>query len=403
MSTPVDTHTAAVPLLDDRHRRTLKWRAVGPDVLPAWVAEMDVDTAPAVRAALHEAVDRGTTGYPLPEHLTGLPEAAAGWFARAHGWTVDPGRVRLTLDVLHGVTAALTVLDPGGGPVVLPTPAYPPFFPVVRATGRPVVEVAHTRRATPGGTRYALDLGAIDAALGAGARTVLLCSPHNPTGTAYPPADLAALAEVVDRHGARVVADEVHAPLTRPGRRHLPYAAVAPHHTATVTSASKGWQLPGLKCAQVVLTADGDDGRWDALPLHERCSAAPLGVAANRAAYTAATGWLDELRGELDAQRRLLERLLAARLPELVPAEGDATYLTWLDCTATGLADPAAFFLDEAGVALGDGAGFGAAGRGHVRLNHATTPAVLEAVVDRMAAALDRRPLSRRRGAPRAG
>lgn len=385
-------------LLDDRHRQTLKWSAFGPEVLPAWVAEMDVDVAPAVRAALHEAVDTGTTGYPLPEHLTGLPEATAQWCARAYGWTVDPAGVRLTLDVLHGVATALTALGPGEGPVVLPTPAYPPFFAVLRGLGRAVVEVPHTRTAAPAGTHSALDLDAVDAALAAGARTVLLCNPHNPTGTVYPRSDLAALAAVVDRHGARVVADEVHAPLVHPGRRHVPYAAVAPHHTATVTSASKGWNLPGLKCAQVVLTAPGDVPRWDALPAHERCSAAPLGVAANRAAYTGATGWLDELRAELDAQRRLLGALLAERLPELVPAESGATYLAWLDCTATGLDDPAAFLLREAGVALGDGAGFGAAGRGHVRLNYATTPAVLEAVVERTA-----RALTRRRTGPRAG
>ncbi|MCX6465537.1 MAG: aminotransferase class I/II-fold pyridoxal phosphate-dependent enzyme [Pseudonocardiales bacterium] len=380
-------------LLDDRHRTTLKWRGVGPDVLPAWVAEMDVEPAPAVRAALHEAVDAGLTGYPVPEHLTGLPEATAGWCREAYGWHVDPSRVRLTLDVLHGIAAGLTALDPGGGPVVLPTPAYPPFFDVLRATGRPVVEVPLARD----GGRFALDLGAIDAALGAGARTVLLCSPHNPTGTVFPREDLAALAALVERHGARVVADEVHAPLTHTGYRHVPYGSVAPGHSVTVTSASKGWNLPGLKCAQVLLTADADVGRWETLPAHERCSAAPMGVAANRAAYTAGTAWLDALRAELDANRRLLDGLLAERLPEVVPAEGGATYLAWLDCTATGVDDPAAFFLD-AGVALGDGERFGRVGRGHVRLNYATSPAVLERIVERMAGAL-----SRRRAGPRAG
>jgi cysteine-S-conjugate beta-lyase len=381
-------------LLDARHRRSLKWSTHGPDVLPAWVAEMDVGLPPAVRAALHEAVDSGTAGYPLPAHLTGLPEATAEWCAAAYGWTVDPARVRLALDVLHGIAAALTVLDPGGDPVVLPTPAYPPFFDVLRATGRPVVEVP-LRRA---GRRHVLDLDAVDAALAAGARTVLLCSPHNPTGTSFTPAELGALAAVVDRHGARVVADEVHAPLTRPGRRHTPYAAIAPQHAVTVTSASKGWNLPGLKCAQLVLTADADPARWETLPGHEQNGAAPLGVVANRAAYTGARGWLDELRGELDANRRLLDDLLAERLPELVVAEADATYLAWIDGTATGLDDPAGFFLERAGVALGDGAAFGAAGRGHVRLNCATTPDVLVAIVERMADAL-----RRRRAAPRAG
>jgi cysteine-S-conjugate beta-lyase len=178
----------------------------------------------------------------------------------------------------------------------------------------------------------------------------------------------------------------------------VPYGSVAPAHSVTVMSASKGWNLPGLKCAQVLLTADADVDRWEELPGHERCSAAPLGVAANRAAYTEGRAWLAELLGELEDRHRLLGGMLPDLLPELVAAQPDATYLAWLDCTATGLADPAGFFLAEAGVALGDGARFGAAGRGHVRLNLATTPDVLAAIVERMAGAL-----TRRRAGPRAG
>jgi cystathionine beta-lyase len=188
----------------------------------------------------------------------------------------------------------------------------------------------------------------------------------------------------------------VHAPLTHPGHRYTPYASVAPGHAVTLLSASKGWNLPGLKCAQVVLTADGDAARWETVPAPER-GATRLGAAANTAAYAEGGPWLAALHEELAANRALLERLLAGLLPELVAAESAATYLTWLDCTATGLADPAAFFLEEARVALSDGAAFGAAGRGCVRLNHATSPAVLTEIVERMADAL------RRRGAPRAG
>lgn len=374
-------------------RESLKWTGVEPGVLAAWVAEMDVDVPPPVAAALHAAVDAGATGYPVPEHLSGLPEATAHWCRTAYGWPVGAGRVRLVPDVLAGVALALTALDPERGPVVVPTPAYPPFFPRVAGTGRRVVEVPLARD----GRRYALDVDAIDAALAAGARTVLLCQPHNPTGTVFGPEELTVLAAVVDRRGARVVSDEVHAPLTHPGHRHTPYATVAPGHTATVLSASKGWNLPGLKCAQVVLTAEGDAARWEAV--HEtELSVSPLGVAAQRAAYVEGGPWLAALHDALAVNRALLDRLLAERLPGLVPAASGATYLTWLDCTATGLADPAGFFLDEARVALGDGAHFGAVGRGHVRLNHATAPTVLTEIVERMAGAL-----SRRRAGPRAG
>jgi len=368
-----------------RRRRTVKWTLYGPEVLAAWVAEMDFDVAPVVRTALLEAVDREDFGY-VAADLSDLTNACAAFLSSAYGWTVPPARIFPVADVLAGIGAAFDVfLAPGAG-VVVPTPAYPPFFEIVELTGRPAIAAPMLR----GPDRDALDLDAIDAALAGGAGGVLLCNPHNPTGRVFTAGELRDLAAVVDRHGARVVADEVHAPLVYPGHRHVPYATVsdaAAAHSVTVTSASKAFNLAGLKCAQVIATNHDDAARWRALRVHEVAGPTPLGIAASTAAYRDGAAWLHELVGYLDANRRALAQLLADAMPGVALHLPQATFLAWLDCAALGLDDPARFFLDHAYVALSDGPPFGPGCEHFVRLNFATSRALLERIVGAMGAA----------------
>jgi len=369
-----------------RRRRTVKWSLFGPDVLAAWVAEMDFDVAPPIRTALLEAVDREDFGY-APADLTELTTACSEFLASAHGWEVPPSRIFAVADVVAGIAGALDEFVPPACGVVVPTPAYPPFFEVVALGGREVVEVPLVHEAG----RPALDLDAIADALDRRARAVLLCNPHNPTGRVFDHDELVRLAEIVDHHGARVVADELHAPLVYPGRRHAPYASVsaaAAEHTVTVTSASKAWNLAGLKCAQVVTSNHADAARWRALPFFKVAGPAPLGIAASIAAYRSGDPWRRELVAYLDGNRRLLGELLAAELPAVEYREPEATYLAWLDCSGLGFDDPAGFFLEHARVALNDGPPFGAGYQKHVRLNFATSRALLERIVRAMGAAV---------------
>jgi cystathionine beta-lyase len=369
-----------------RRRRTVKWTLYGPDTLAAWVAEMDFDVAPAVRDALGAAVDREDFGY-VPADLTELTTACTGFLATRYGWSVPPARVFPVADVLTGIAAALDVHTPPGSAVVVPTPAYPPFFEIIELTGRPVVVAPMTRHERGD----ALDLDAIDTALRAGARAVLLCSPHNPTGRVFSAGELQALAAIVEHHGARVVADEVHAPLVYPGAEFVPYASLSEAtaaHTTTVTSASKAFNLAGLKCAQVIASNHDDAKQWRALRVHEVAGATPLGIAASTAAYRDARRWLDDLVAYLDDNRRRLVDLVAANLPGVECHLPQATFLAWLDCTALGLSDPARHFLDRAYVALSDGPPFGPRCEQFVRCNFATSRALLERIVGAMGASL---------------
>jgi cystathionine beta-lyase len=371
-----------------RARRTVKWSLHGPDVLAAWVAEMDFDVAPGVRAALLAAVAREDFGY-VAADLTDLTTACSDFLLARHGWSVPPARVFPVADVLTGIAGALDAFVPAGAAVVIPTPAYPPFFEIVELTGRPVV--AAPLVATGG--RATLDLDAIAGALAGSAVAVLLCNPHNPTGRVFTRDELAALAAVVDRHGARVVADEVHAPLVYPGTEHVPYATVsdaAAAHSVTVTSASKAFNLAGLKCAQVIATNHDDARRWRGLRVFEVAGPMPLGIAASVAAYRDGGDWLDALVVYLDGNRRRLGELLAAELPGVGYVAPEATFLAWLDCTALGIGDPARFFLDQASVAVSDGPPFGPGCEQRIRLNFGTSSALLDRVVTAMGAAARR-------------
>jgi cystathionine beta-lyase len=235
--------------------------------------------------------------------------------------------------------------------------------------------------------RDALDLGAIDACLKSGARAVLLCNPHNPTGRVFTRAELVELATIVDRHGARVVADEVHAPLVYPGAEHVPYAAVSDAtaaHAITITSASKAFNLAGLKCAQVIASNHTDAARWRAMRVFEVAGPTPIGIAASAAAYGPGRTWLRELVGYLDGNRRVLGHLLEAHLPGVLCRTPEATFLAWLDCSALDRGDPARFFLDRGRVALSDGPPFGPGCEQQVRLNFATSRELLGRIVESM-------------------
>jgi cystathionine beta-lyase len=371
---------------DLRARRTMKWSTYPPDVHALWVAEMDYPTAPAIVEALRRAVDIETFGYPLSALESGLADTLAGWLEVQHGWSVEPGGIFTVRDVITGVSRAIETFSGPLDPVVIPTPAYPPFFKAVELTGRPEVHVpmlAHD-------DRWALDLEGIDRALRDGARTVILCNPHNPLGRVYSPAELRALADVVSRHGARVVADEVHAPIVFEGQ-HLPYASLTEEtsrHTVTVVSASKAWNIPGLKCAQVVTSTPADGEAWRAMPLWKSMGVSTMGIEANLAAYREGAAWLAEVTDLLDRHRILVADAIGG-MPGVRQTTNEGTYLAWLDCTALELdGEPSEWFLEHARVALSPGRPFRAPALGFARLNFATTTPILEESLDRMARAL---------------
>lgn len=369
---------------DLRRRSSLKWRLYDGDVLPLWVAEMDVSPCEAVVRAVCDAVQRGDTGYPWAPPYA---EALASFAERRWGWQVEPEPMALVPDVMIGVAEVLQLLTDTGDAVVISPPVYPPFYGFIESIHRQVSEAPLTED-------FRLDLAALDRAFASarshgGNAAYLLCNPHNPTGTVHTHDELTALAELADRHGVRVVADEIHAPLVHTGAQFTPYLSADPTARGIVVMApSKGWNLAGLKAA---LAIPGEQARRDLARLPEVVShgASHLGVVAHVAALTDGVEWLDQLLVELDTNRRLLAGLLSDSLPDVGYRVPDGTYLAWLDCRRLGMGgDPSAQFLERGRVALNPGPAFGRGGQGRVRLNMATSPQILTEAVERMAVAV---------------
>lgn len=365
--------------------RSTKWREFGPDVLPAWVAEMDFPLAPPVKEALVEAVQRDDTGYHDPAPL---PPVFAHWAARRWGWEVDPERVSILPDVVTGIAECLRLLTPSGAGVVINTPVYPPFRAVIEQVGRRVVDVPLTETGD-------LDLEAMGAALEAGAAAVLLCSPHNPTGRVWAAAQLHELEARAAAAGVVVLSDEIHAPLTLAGATHTVFGSwpdgasgAAKADSVVLTSAAKAFNLAGLKCSLAVAGSARMAAALERLPRYVRNGTGHFGALASEAAFRSGDAWLDALLVQLDHNREIVAALLAGHLPKIGYRPPDAGFLAWLDCRSLGLGDdPAAEFLRRGGVALSSGPAFGPGGVGFARLNMGTSPALLAQIVQRMALA----------------
>lgn len=383
------TPLRALPLDELRQRTSAKWRTYPDDVLPLFVAETDFPLAPPITEALERAVASGDTGY--TPGRSGVREAYAGFAARRFGWDVDPARMRTTGDVIMGVVEILRrVIEPGDRVVVTP-PVYPPFFECVPEAGG-MVERVPLRESDEG---WSLDLDAIDAALAGGARAVLLCNPQNPTGTAHPRETLAALAEIAERYGATVLSDEIHAPLAQPGSGFTPFLAsseAAARVGYAVVSASKAFNLAGLKCAVMVTADTATEAVVRSLPVEVEWRTGHFGAMAAVAAFsTESDAWLDALLAALDENRRLVAALLDEHVPGARYRMPEAGYLAWVDFSALGWGDdPARRILAEAKVALHFGPHFGDEGRGHARINMGCSPEMLTEAIRRIGALVER-------------
>jgi cystathionine beta-lyase len=369
-----------------RYALPCKWGLVDPDVLPAWVAETDYAWAPPIAAALGEAVAKGLTGYPDFEVGGALGEAYAGFARRQFGHDIDPAAVVPTADVTAGVRLALDVLSEPG-PVIMPIPGYTPQLSIAEITGRRRVDLV----VDPDADRAEIDLDALDRQLADGARTLLLTQPHNPWGRVFTRAELEGIRDVVRRHGARVVSDEIHAPLVLEGSPpHVPYLSLdgTADHAIAVVAGSKAFNTQGLKCAQILAPDPATRDRIRDVPMARNDSWSPLGVVAAVAAYTECDDWLNALRVRLSAQRDLLGDLLAEHLPEARMRPLEATYLAWIDLRAYGHEDPAGVALERGRVRLAPGHDYQPGLSGHVRLNIATSPDRLTEIVRRTAKAL---------------
>lgn len=364
-----------------------KWRHFDPDVLPLWVADMDLPVAEAIRAALHEHARAGAFGYPPDEGLPGLRETVTERLAVRFGWQLEPDSVVPLAGVIPALAASVRAFAARGDGVLTLTPVYPPFLEAIRGQGRLLQNVDLRQR----GDRFCFEPGDLDEAVTTSSRLLMLCHPHNPTGRVFDARTLREIAERARRHDLIVVSDELHADLNY-GVPHRPFATVEPdlaERTVTLYGPTKAFNIAGLSIGFAIVE---DAALRERLRRALRLATPKPGVlaqAAARAAFREGDGWLEDavayLRGNRDALADAVEELPGVRLH---PPE--ATYLAWLDFRDTPFAGaPAEALLEHARVALNEGADFGEAGRGFARLNFATARPLLHEALERISRSLD--------------
>jgi cysteine-S-conjugate beta-lyase len=378
-------------LADYQTRQGKKWARDAPEKIPFWIADMDFPVAPPIRRALEEVIATSDLGYPDPALEARLAGAYASWAKAHHGLEVDVELTVVATDVIQALYLAIaTLTEPGDGVLVL-TPAYPPYFDAHKETGRKLL----TSDLELVDGLYRFDVDGVRALAGSERpRLLLLCNPHNPTGRAFSFEELAEIAAVAEEFDLVIVSDEVHGDLVYPGARHIPIATLGggvARRTITLTSASKSFNLAGLRCAVAVCGSTQLKERLTSIPKSQRGSINNLGMLASIAAWEEGGPWLGAVLSYLEHNRdRLIGAL--AEVPGVSCVKPQATYLAWLDLRESGLgADPAAFIAEEAGITLLPGPEFGAAGRGHARLNFATTTKILEIGIERLTAFLSAR------------
>ncbi len=380
-------------VLDRRHTHSLKWDECGTafgldDVIPMWVADMDFAAPPAVVETMMRRAAHGAYGYAsLPASFW---SATVDWLRARHGWTVQ----REWLARAPGVVPALTLCvraftDPGDG-VVVQTPVYYPFFRAVEKNGRRLVR---NPLRVEGGS-YRMDLADLERKIDDTTRLLILCSPHNPVGRVWTREELERLGEVCVRRRLVVLSDEIHMDLLLGGRRHLPFASVAPELAdcaITCLGPSKTFNLASL-CLSIVVASNRSllsryEAEFDAAGLG---ISSLFGAVALEAAYREGAEWLDQLLDYLDANADYAERVIRERIPPLRLMRPEGTYLALLDCRGLGMEQAALdeFFLRQARVYFDSGPWFGDELVGFERVNLACPRAILAEALDRVARAV---------------
>jgi cystathionine beta-lyase len=366
-----------------------KWNTYPAEILPAWVAEMDFPLAEPIRVVLERAVDRSDVGYPIDPRATGLRECFSERMQRLYGWQPDPERVEILSDVVQGLYLGIQAYSEPGDGAIVQSSIYPPFLDAVRETGRRLIE---HRAATPADDEqgYELDPDRLRAATDDRTRLLLLCNPHNPSGRVFRRSELESLAELARERDWIVLVDEIHQDFLFDDHEHIPFATLgedAASRTVTLTSATKAFNIPGLRCCVAHFGSTDLQRRFNrVVPRHTRGGLGLLGLNATIAAWRHADPWLEEVRSYLEANRNFVAAFVAQELPEVAFRPPESTYLAWLDCRALELEpSPAQFFYRHAKVAVSDGCNFGTGWEGWARLNFATSRSLLAEILDAIA------------------
>ncbi len=365
----------AMSLQDLRNRKSVKWRQFPSDVLPLPVAEMDFPIAEPVKFALRDMIERSDTGYlgPFPEMF----EAFAEFARQRWNWNVDVSQMRIATDVGVGTVEVIRTLINPGDRVMLNSPVYDNMWRWVAEVKATLVDVPLKEN----NLEYSLDLDAIELEYKKGIKVHILCHPHNPVGVIFSKEVLEKIADLAVRYQVKVISDEIHGPLVYEPKTFTPFLAVsdaAREVGIAVTSASKGFNLAGLKCALIITSSQELKEKINSMPISVAFRASLFGAVAATAAFRDSLAWLDGVIAALNENRNLVRRLIDTQLPAIGYRIPDFGYLAWLDLSNLGLGeDPTKLILERGKLAINGGVMYGPKHTGFARLNFGTSPEII--------------------------
>ncbi len=376
-----------IPSLDQlRKRKSEKWRRFPEDVLPLPVAEMDYELAPEIKAALIDMVERSDTGYlgPIPE----LGEAFRAFALDQWGWQVDPKQVRIAVDVGAAAVEVSRLFVNAGDRILINSPVYQNFYNWIKELHCEVVDVALIEVERDGLRTHRLDMEGIERAYASGVKVHIICNPHNPLGLLFTREELGQIADLARQYGVLVISDEIHSPLLYDAKDFVPFLDVSENARlvgVAITSASKAFNLAGLKCAQFITASEQMESKLKALPEAVHFRSSLFGAIAAVAAFQSSGEWLTLVRKDLERKSQLLNQLLHREIPHAYLHRPFFGYLAWIDLRQSGLGDdPGKELLERGKVALNSGHTYGPGGKGFVRFNFATSAEIIEEAVARL-------------------
>lgn len=386
-----DRSVAAPSLTELQTHHSEKWRAFPKEVLPFPVAEMDFPVAKPIREVLSEMITHSDLGY-----LGNIPEmgtAFAGFAKRRWNWTLDPLQVRIGTDVGVAIVELIRIFMKPGEKILVSSPVYQNFYTWINETRIEKVDVPFIQNdAEADGSGWTINWAGIEKAYKSGIKVHLLCSPHNPIGKVYSRSDLLKIAELAKEHSVVVISDEIHAPLTYAEATFVPFLSLgntAEEVGVSVTSASKGWNIAGLKCAIIISQNEKMNEKLKELPIALHYRSSLLGAFASVAAFESGEVWLDSVIKNLDDNRKLISNLIQSRVPAIGFREPHSTYLAWFDLSQLNLGEkPTEIILEKAKVALNAGSIYGDLFSNYARFNFATSPTLITEAIERIARAL---------------
>ena len=372
----------AMSLQELRSRKSVKWRQYPSDILPLPIAEMDFPIAEPIKEALRDMINRSDTGYlgPFPEMF----DAFASFASKRWNWQVDVSQMRIATDVGVGTVEVIRTLINTGDKVMLNSPVYDNMWRWVAEVGATLIDIPLIEE----DSFYSLNFDLIEKEYRDGVKVHILCHPHNPVGVIFPKSDLSRLADLAKKYQVHIISDEIHGPLVYEYRDFVPFLAVseaAQEVGITVTSASKGFNLAGLKCAVIITNSPSIKEKINSMPISVAFRASLFGAVAATAAFQDSVNWLDGVILTLDQNRKLIKQLIDSQIPAIKYRVPDFGYLAWLDLSELALGEnPAQTLLERGKLAVNGGNLYGPKHSNFVRFNYGTSPEIITEAFNRI-------------------